>query len=94
MARIPFTLRIGAEERSALESLSKIEGRPLSQLINEAIQDYLRQKGKKERATDVDLARLRAYRQQDPKFQRAIAALVEAEATVKDPLEGEPIEKL
>ena len=40
MARIPFTLRIEAEERAALENLSKIEGRPVNQLLNEAIKSF------------------------------------------------------
>ena len=91
MARIPFTLRIDPEERAALESLSKIEGRPINHLLNEAIKSYLsRQQSRKERTLEVHLARLRAYRKNDPGFRRAIAAFVEAEATLKDPLEGEP----
>ena len=92
MARVPFTLRIDAEERSALENLSKIEGRPINQLLNDAIKSYLLQRGKKERSLEVQLAGLRAYRKKDPKFERAIAAFVEAEASLEDPLEGEPIE--
>jgi hypothetical protein len=92
MARVPFTLRIGTEERAALEHLSKIEGRPINQLLNEAIKSYLSRRGRKERSLEADLAGLRAYRKQDPKFQRAIAAFVEAEASLEDPLEGEPVE--
>ncbi|HEY6352483.1 MAG TPA: hypothetical protein VI636_24050 [Candidatus Angelobacter sp.] len=92
MARNPFTLRIDSKERSALESLSKIEGRPINQLINEAIKSYLQRRGQKERSLDINLARLRAYRKKDPKFQHAIAAFVEAEASLQDPLEGEPVE--
>ena len=92
MARIPFTLRIDAEERSALENLSKIEGRPINQLLNDAIKSYLRLRGKKERSLEAQLANLRAYRKRDPKFERAIAAFVEAEASLEDPLEGELLE--
>jgi hypothetical protein len=43
MARIPFTLRIDAEERTALEHLSGLDGRPMNQLLNEAIKSYLSQ---------------------------------------------------
>jgi predicted transcriptional regulator len=97
MARIAFTLRIDPEERSALENLSKIEGRPINQLLNEAIKSYLSRKGRRERSLEANLAGLRAYRKRDPGFQRAIAAFVEAEASVEDPLEGEslkgPIER-
>jgi hypothetical protein len=92
MPRIPFTLRIDAEERAALESLSKIEGRPINQLLNEAIKSYLSRRREKERSLEANLAGLRAYRKRDPGFERAIAALVEAEASLEDPLEGELIE--
>jgi hypothetical protein len=40
MTRIPLTLKIEAAE-TALENLSKIEGRPLNELLREAIWDYL-----------------------------------------------------
>jgi hypothetical protein len=93
MARTAFTLRIETAERNALKSLSKVEGRPINQLLNEAIKAYLGQKGRKERALRDDMKRLEAYRKKDPKFRRAIAALVEAEATTPDPLEGESFEE-
>lgn len=89
MSRTAFTLRIDAEERVALENLSRIEGRPMNQLLNEAIKGYLRQRGSKERTLEANLASLRAYRKKDPGFRKAIAEFVEAEATLEDPLEGE-----
>ena len=92
MARVAFTLRIDAEERAALENLSRIEGRPVNQLLNEAIRSFLIRRGPKEVSLEANLARLRAYRERDPKFQRAIEAFVEAEASLPDPLEGEPVE--
>jgi hypothetical protein len=91
--RVPFTLRIGLEERSALENLSKIEGRPINQLLNEAIKIYLSRRGQKERSLEADLEKLRAYRKKDPGFNHAIAAFVKAEVSIDDPLEGEPIEE-
>jgi predicted transcriptional regulator len=92
MSRTAFTLRIDAEERNALKHLSKIEGRPINQLLVEAIKSYLGQKGQRERSLEASLANLKEYRRKDPGFRKAIAAFVEAEATVQDPLEGEPIE--
>ena len=92
MARTAFTLRIDAPERNALKSLSKVEGRPINQLLIEAIRSYLSQKGRQERALEANLKTLREYRRKDPGFKRAIAAFVEADATQKDPLEGEPVE--
>ncbi len=41
MARVAFTLRIDAEERAALENLSKVERRPANQLLNEAVRNFL-----------------------------------------------------
>jgi len=93
MARAAVTLRIDAEERSALKSLSKIEGRSINQLLIEAIKLYLSRTGRRERSLQADLDRLEAYRKKDPKFRRAIDAFVKAEATLKDPLEGVPFEE-
>ena len=94
MARVPFTLRIDAAERAALKNLSRIEGRPINQLLNDAIRSYLRRRGRKERDLEAQLAGLRAYRKKDPGFKHAIDAFVEAEATLEDPLEGELLEDL
>jgi predicted transcriptional regulator len=91
MSRIAFTLRIDAEEKAALENLSKVEGRPINQLLNEAIKIYLNRRGAKERSLEANLAKLRAYRKRDPQFKKAIAAFIEAEASLEDPLEGEII---
>ena len=91
MARVPFTLRIDADERAALEDLSKIEGRPVNQLLNEAIKSFLIRRGPRERSLEANLARLRAYRESDHGFQRAVAAFVESEASLDDPVEGELI---
>ena len=95
MDRVPFTLRIGAEERAALEILSKVEGRPINQLLNEAIKSFLGRRGPKERSLEASLAGLKAYRKRDPGFTRAIKAFVDAEASLElsqqDPVEGHPV---
>jgi hypothetical protein len=92
MARVAFTLRIDTEERAALENLSRIERRPVNQLLNEAVRSFLLRRRPKERSLEASLERLRAYRQRDPQFRQARKAFIEAEASVDDPLEGEPIE--
>ena len=92
MARIPFTLRIDQEERTALEHLSEVEGRPVNQLLNEAIKIYLSQQGSKEASLEASLSALQKYRKGDPGFRRAIDAIVDAEARFDDPLEGKPVE--
>ncbi|HZR65785.1 MAG TPA: hypothetical protein VFA85_11600 [Terriglobales bacterium] len=92
MPRNAFTLRMDAAERDALKSLSKIEGRPINQLLIEAIRSYLGQKRQREHNLEADLKTLREYRRKDPGWRRAITAFVDSEASLKDPLEGEPIE--
>lgn len=92
MARTALTLRIDTAERNALRSLSKVEGRPVNQLLIEAIRSYLGRKGRRESTLEANLKTLREYRRKDRGFRRAIAAFVEAEASQKDPLEGEPVE--
>ena len=92
MARVAFTLRIDAEERDALESLSRIERRPVNQLLNEAVRSFLLRRRPKERSLEASVERLRAYRERDPQFRQARKAFVEAEASVEDPLEGQPVE--
>lgn len=93
MSRISLTLRIDAAEGAALKNLSQIEGRPINQLLNEAIKSYLSQKGQKEQAWEATLEGLRKYREQKAQAaERAIAAVVESEVNVPDPLEGELLE--
>ena len=89
MARTALTLRIDEPERDALRRLSNVEGRPINELVIEAIRSYL---GQKSRTLEAHLKTLRKYRRKDPKFRRAIAAFVETETSQKDPLEGEPVE--
>ena len=86
MSRSAFTLRLPAEERQALESLSKVEGRPMNQLLNEAVRIYLTRRGKREQSLSESLDRLRAYRERDPDFRLTLASYGEMEATAGDPL--------
>ncbi len=91
MSRVPFTFRVDAKERAALDHLSKIEGRPINQILNDAVKSYLLKQGPQERALEAGLAVLRDYRKRDPGFRKAIASFVEAEATIDDPSEGKPV---
>jgi hypothetical protein len=80
------------EERTALEHLSKLDGRPINQLLNEAIKIYLSQQSPNEARLQASLSALQEYRKRDPGFEHAIAAFVDAEAGLEDPIEGEPVE--
>lgn len=85
MTRISLTLKIEAEERVALENLSKMEGRPVSELLHEAVRNYLDRPDFNN--LEGTMSALRAYRKQNPGFRKAIDKFVEAEATLNDPLE-------
>lgn len=86
MTRVPITLKIGVDEREALENLSKIEGRPVKELLREAVKNYLNRRNLSN--LEGTTSALRAYRKQDPGFKKAIDEFVEAEAAFNDPLEG------
>jgi hypothetical protein len=85
-------LHIGSPERKALERLSEAEGRPIDQLIADAIKAFVLSRAPKQRSMKENLDRLREYQKRDPGYKKAFAAFVEAEATIKDPLEGETFE--
>jgi len=50
-------------------------------------------KDREEHSLEAKLRRLETYRKKAPKFRRAIAQFGQAEAPVKDPLEGKPFEE-
>jgi predicted DNA-binding protein len=95
MTRKASTFRIAPPVQSALETLSRVLKRPMNQLVNEALQDYLERRSlAAERDLELTLARLRAYRKRDPHFKAAIGAVVDAEASYgkEDPAEGMVVE--
>jgi predicted DNA-binding protein len=86
------TVRLEPNLQRGLETLSKLLKRPMNQLINEALHDYV---GRRSHEVEQDLSQtltaLRAYRGRDPGFKAAIAAAARAEAEHDrcDPLDGE-----
>ncbi len=93
MATHAFTLRLPTQERQALENLSRVEGRPMNQILNDAIRAYLHRQSDDERRLEESLQHLRAYRERDPEFKESIAAVAAAEAIEADPLEGVVLRK-
>jgi predicted transcriptional regulator len=86
------TIRLEPNLQRGLETLSKILKRPMNQLVNEALRDYVsRRSHDVEQDLKETLASLRAYRRRDPDFKQAIAATAKAEAQHgrSDPLDGE-----
>jgi predicted transcriptional regulator len=91
MIRKAATCRLDPVVHASLSTLSQVLGRPLNQLINEAVSDFVARRSK-EVAADLEatLEKLRAYRKSDPDFERAIRDYVDAEASLKeDPAEGQ-----
>ncbi|CAN5501362.1 hypothetical protein BH10PSE6_BH10PSE6_02290 [soil metagenome] len=94
MTRKASTFRIDPPVQSALENLSRVLRRPMNQLVNEALQDYLDRRSRAaERSLELTLASLRAYRKRDPHFKDAFASVVDVEATLgrEDPAEGKVV---
>ena len=88
------TVRLEPTLQQGLETLSKILKRPMNQLINEALHDYVSRRGHEvEQDLSEALTALRAYRRRDPGFKAAIATLAKAEAAhgLSDPLDGEVV---
>jgi hypothetical protein len=67
-------------------TFSKIEGRPLNELLREAIWDYLSRRNLNN--LEVPTSVLRAYRKQNSGFKNAIDEFVDAEAGFEDLLEN------
>src|SRR4051794_1707280 len=84
------TFRIDPAVKARLTKLSDIVGESLNQLANEAIREYVAKRTREvENELESTLADLRAYRKSDPDFERAIDAVVDAEAMAEsDPAEG------
>lgn len=91
MPRKATTYRIDSIVQAGLSELSRVLGRPQNQLVNEAVRDFVARRVKQvEVDLEATLESLRAYRQSDPNFDRAIADYVDAEASLKeDPAEGQ-----
>ena len=94
MSRKATTVRIDPLVQAALENLSRVLKRPMNQLVNEAVKNYVERRSREvEHNLEATLTSLRAYRKRDPHFQTAIAASVDAEAQLgkDDPAEGKVV---
>ena len=94
MAHKATTFRIDPSAQAALEHLGRVLKRPMNQLVNEAVKDYLERRSREvERDLEGTLGKLRAYRRRDPHFERAIERVVEAEAQMgkSDPAQGKVV---
>ena len=94
MERIATTLRIDPVVRARLAKLSEHLGRSMNSLADQALKELLAKLTLEvESDLEASLEELRAYRKNDPNFERAIAEAVDAEMTVEhDPAEGHVIE--
>ncbi|CAN5261413.1 hypothetical protein BH24PSE2_BH24PSE2_19080 [soil metagenome] len=82
------TIRLAPDVQERLSVLAKLLRRPLNQLINEAVQAFVERRSRElEGDLEDSLAKVRACRESDPDFEQAIAAFVDAEATLDDPLD-------
>lgn len=87
------TLRLDAPLQEGLALLQSILRRPINRLVNDAVRGYLDRRTAEVTSELEDvLSRLKAYRRSDPRFDKAIARLVDEEARLgrQDPVEGRP----
>ena len=93
MDRKATTFRIDPVVRDGLFKLSELLHRPANQLANDALKEYVdRRIVEVEDDLESTLEDLRAYRESDPNFDRAIAEIADAEARMKnDPAEGKRV---
>lgn len=94
MIRKATTVRIDPLAQAALENLSRVLKRPMNQLVNEAVKDFVDRRSREvEHDLEATLTSLRAYRKRDPHFREAIAAFADAEARFgkDDPAEGKVV---
>ncbi len=90
LTRKATTFRLDQAKQAALANLSKILRRPMNHLVNEAVKVYLEQRSLEvERDLQTTLNSLRTYRQRDPDFKKALAGFIDAEVSLKDPIESE-----
>jgi predicted nucleotidyltransferase len=72
--------RLDPEAHSALLHLSKLLGRPMNKLINEAVRDYLLKTSQAESEVAETLASLRAYRSRNLQVAEPVTAYESARA--------------
>ena len=88
------TFRIDPRVQAGLENLSRLLKRPMNQLVNEAVKEFVRKRSTEvEHKLESTLAALRAYRERDPDFEWALSSFARAEAQhgKLDPAEGEVV---
>ncbi|PIW31015.1 MAG: hypothetical protein COW30_00925 [Rhodospirillales bacterium CG15_BIG_FIL_POST_REV_8_21_14_020_66_15] len=93
MSRKMTTFRLDASVQAGLAKLSEMLHVSQNRLVNEALSAYIpRRMAEVEVDLEALLADLKAYRAQDPDFEKAIARVVEAETSgLPDPAEGQVV---
>lgn len=74
MAAKASIFRLDPDAQTALVHLSKLLGRPMNKLVNEAVREYLKKITEKERELEATLGKLRAYRERDLQGREASAS--------------------
>ena len=82
MPRKASLFRLDPDARSALALLSKFLRRPMNELVNEAVRDYLLKTSQAEREVEGALASLRAYRERDLQVAEPPAAYEPAQGKI------------
>jgi predicted transcriptional regulator len=94
MTRKATTIRLAPPTQKALEHISQALKRPMNQIVNEAVRDYINRRSvelEQDLAATID--ELRTNRKSNQAQQDAIAAWIDAEALYgsDDPAEGQVV---
>lgn len=89
MSRSVLTLRADDHTVAALRNLSRVVGRPVNQIVVEAVETYLDRRTREVEADlEAQIRALRAYRDRDTGYDLAIAEFADAECVREDPIDG------
>ena len=84
-----FKARFDPELYEELQTVAELTRCSINQFVNNAVRAHLKQtRGALVGEYEQVLERLRAYSLRDPDFEHAIDAVVEAEVSIDDPVEG------
>jgi uncharacterized protein len=89
MPRKASLFRLDPATQSALSQMSKLLGRPMNKLVNEAVRDYLLKTSPRERELEGTLESLRAYRERDLRVAEPPVAYQGAELGNDEVAQGE-----
>jgi predicted transcriptional regulator len=90
---VTITIRLNPVAEAALREISRLAGKPLAELVGQAIADFVARESARVADNDVTAEDLQAYWERDPDLEIAIEEFVRGETSgYEDRLEGVLVE--